>query len=678
MKRILLLALTLILLLFLVGCSNDSQQAISDEFYSVSGKILDPDDNPVEGVELLFSNGFGSATTDVDGKWSKTALKGEVEITPTKENYEFNPKVKVVTGEEHNIIITVTSYYVLPETTKELTEEELQSIISITNDEIIFSQNNMATQSFSNSNVIKLKIGDIILARISDNTPNGLLRIIEDIQYESDKVLVITRPATLEEAFTELRIKEKRSVGASESGKVEFEKELGDFNIHNSIEINGDVNFTSIVEGDIKIKNFRLEKFYFKTDFDFNQDIKLIANSSINYNWDDNPLLSRTPPLAFGPVVVTPELRLYASVEFNAEGKAKAEVSFNQNFGLGVNYENRRWNNVYEPLEFTPTYNIDADVTAGLYGSLGPQLRLMLYEFIGPYCNLLSYAELESNVDLLNLKNSWSLELGVKGNLGVIGSVLGKEIVNYQTGDLVLWSDIFTQQEVSAFEFDDSTGTITGYYVDIGGKDVIIPSKINGVKVTSIGKWAFNDNELTSVVIPDSVTSIGYQAFFRNNLTLVEIGNSVTSIGTSAFHNNNLTSVVIPDSVASIGSFAFQNNNLTSVEIGNSVTSIGPGAFFNNELTSVVIPDGVTSIEKNTFQNNNLTSVEIPDSVTSIGHESFRNNNLTSVVIGNSVTTIGQRSFRNNNLTSVVIPNSVTSIFMAAFDDDVELIGWDN
>jgi hypothetical protein len=197
--------------------------------------------------------------------------------------------------------------------------------------------------------------------------------------------------------------------------------------------------------------------------------------------------------------------------------------------------------------------------------------------------------------------------------------------------------------------------------------DLVIPATINGSSVTSIGGNAFQNNQLTSVTIPDSVTSIGDVAFQNNQLTSVTIPDSVTSIGVFAFADNQLTSVTIPDSVTSIGEAAFQNNQLTSVTIPDSVTSIGGFAFARNQLTSVTIPAGLTSIDDHTFVDNQLTSVTIPDSVTSIGNNVFANNELTSVTIPAGVTSIGDSAFQNNQLTSVTIPDSVISIGERAF-----------
>jgi hypothetical protein len=217
----------------------------------------------------------------------------------------------------------------------------------------------------------------------------------------------------------------------------------------------------------------------------------------------------------------------------------------------------------------------------------------------------------------------------------------------------------FTAQEITyggAFYIINYSGN---------GGNITIPAQIDGKPITGIRQGVFENNQLTSVTIPDSVTSIESEAFRGNQLTSVTIPDGVTSIGDSAFANNQLTSITIPNSVTFIGDDAFANNQLTSVTIPG-VTSIGARAFANNQLTSVTIPHSI-GIGDSAFANNQLTSVTIPDGITSIWLNVFANNRLTSITIPNSVTFIGSEAFRGNQLTSITIPNSVTTIGSEAF-----------
>lgn len=160
--------------------------------------------------------------------------------------------------------------------------------------------------------------------------------------------------------------------------------------------------------------------------------------------------------------------------------------------------------------------------------------------------------------------------------------------------------------------------TITGYTGE--AKKVVIPDKINGTEVISIGNKAFWEcTSLTGVTIPEGVTSIGNDAFSLCG---------------------NLTSISLPKSLTSIGSYGFSGTDLTSITIPENVRSIGCEAFFLcDKLKKVVLPEGITRISSKTFAMcSNLTSITIPDSVTSIGNGVFCGcSKLKSVVIPDSV-----------------------------------------
>ena len=147
--------------------------------------------------------------------------------------------------------------------------------------------------------------------------------------------------------------------------------------------------------------------------------------------------------------------------------------------------------------------------------------------------------------------------------------------------------------------------------------NVDIPSFIDGVPVTSIADFAFdNCNGLTSITIPEGVMTIGREAFCGCK---------------------GLASVVIPSSVTEIGIYAFARcGDLTSITIPSGVTNIGPYVFENcRGLTSVVIPEGVTSIGSYAFSGcNSMTQITIPSSVTYIGYYAFAGcSSLKSIVV---------------------------------------------
>ncbi len=223
------------------------------------------------------------------------------------------------------------------------------------------------------------------------------------------------------------------------------------------------------------------------------------------------------------------------------------------------------------------------------------------------------------------------------------------------------------------YEFVNNTIKITDCHVP--SETIIIPSEIQGYRVTEIGENAFADcSTLTSISLPDGLISIGEGAFGNClSLTSIEIPNTVTNIGGYAFYGcSSLGSVIIPDDVTSIGESAFYGcTSLNSVQIPDSVECIGDYAFYGCEyLQSITIPDSVTSIGMAAFYNcYALSSITIPNGVTSIGDETFYMcRSLQTISIPDSLTSIGDNAFYYcGNLNSVTLPDSLTTLGDGAF-----------
>ena len=141
-----------------------------------------------------------------------------------------------------------------------------------------------------------------------------------------------------------------------------------------------------------------------------------------------------------------------------------------------------------------------------------------------------------------------------------------------------------TAVSASAEEYTENTYENLKYkkyadYIEISSvtnKEItkaVIPSEINGLPVTNIGKQAFSYClSLTSVTLPESVTSLENFAFsYCLKLSSVNIPENATSIGKFTFAGcSDLKYISVPKNVKNIGEYAFSNcTGLKSITIEN-------------------------------------------------------------------------------------------------------------
>ena len=175
--------------------------------------------------------------------------------------------------------------------------------------------------------------------------------------------------------------------------------------------------------------------------------------------------------------------------------------------------------------------------------------------------------------------------------------------------------------------FDKESGEIIGCEGDILA--AAIPEEIDGVKVSSIGDWAFSGSEsLVYVSIPDTVTSIGSYAFSGCTALIgADIPKTVSSIGEGAFqYCLCLESIALPEGLDKIAAFTFESCILlTDISIPKSVKSIGEGAFrYCSGLGGIVIPDAVSTIGSEAFSGcSTAAKLTLPASVKTVGEGAF-------------------------------------------------------
>ena len=138
------------------------------------------------------------------------------------------------------------------------------------------------------------------------------------------------------------------------------------------------------------------------------------------------------------------------------------------------------------------------------------------------------------NVDCADVRKSIALTQKQLEQLHYYGD---KNIVpSYENLFTFTLNDEGTEYSIYS-QWDESDDTI---------KDIVIPYEHNGIPVTAIGDFTFQDyHNIESVLIPNSVTSIGEEAFlFCYSLTSVNIPNSVTIIKQGAFDSCNELSII--------------------------------------------------------------------------------------------------------------------------------------
>jgi len=120
-------------------------------------------------------------------------------------------------------------------------------------------------------------------------------------------------------------------------------------------------------------------------------------------------------------------------------------------------------------------------------------------------------------------------------------------------------------------------------------KNIVIPSEVSGIPVRIIAKYAFMQNTLTGIEIPESVTNIGEAAFcYCMQLTNLVLSSGLVNIEPHAFEQcRALKQVIIPETVSYIGYFAFSycSERQWSIYFKGSPPTIHPDAFFSSSVT---------------------------------------------------------------------------------------------
>ncbi len=270
----------------------------------------------------------------------------------------------------------------------------------------------------------------------------------------------------------------------------------------------------------------------------------------------------------------------------------------------------------------------------------------------------IEYVNFSKAVHLKDIRSATTQDEGAFANNEIVGVSFGNLKELDSIGNFAFYNNRIT--EVTLPE------GLTKLYSTVFGNNYISSVKFP-TTIKTIGNWSFRDNQLSKVTIPESVTSIEDGAFYNNVISSANIPQNITDLKSFIFAYNQLQTINIPASTTSIGNYAFVDNSINNINIPSTVTYIGDSAFENNFLSSVSLPNVLTNIGSWAFKNNSLSSINLSNAINFLGMGAFYNNNLTSVTLPTGISEIYGWTFDSNNLSNIIIPNNIVTIGNYAF-----------
>ncbi len=230
---------------------------------------------------------------------------------------------------------------------------------------------------------------------------------------------------------------------------------------------------------------------------------------------------------------------------------------------------------------------------------------------------------------------------------------------------------------------EKGTVMITGYSGE--RKDVKLPSKIRGKKVTQIDTLAFENSDITSIDIGNNVTYIGKSAFRGcKSLKTVKLGNSILNIDEGCFNDcSSLEEIVLPKSLEKLGGSPFAGcTALKKVEVEDGGNfAVQDDVLFSSDMKTLyfalpyadfekyVCPETVETINSLAFYEcKKLTDFTFSNKVKVVPQGIFAGcSSLKQFTVPESVTKIEAAIIVQSAVKTVTIPSSVTEISKSAF-----------
>lgn len=159
-------------------------------------------------------------------------------------------------------------------------------------------------------------------------------------------------------------------------------------------------------------------------------------------------------------------------------------------------------------------------------------------------------------------------------------------------------------------------------YTGFDAERVVIPAKIGGLPVVSIGEKVFKNTTVSEVILPESIKAILREAFSGcKRLQHIDLPDGLEYLGSHCFASSGLTALHFPDRLKTIpegccGSCA----NLSDVTFGQQVQTIQGSAFRAcKKLQTVSFPESLLRVDNDAFEKTAITRFIFPAGVQEVG-----------------------------------------------------------
>lgn len=177
---------------------------------------------------------------------------------------------------------------------------------------------------------------------------------------------------------------------------------------------------------------------------------------------------------------------------------------------------------------------------------------------------------------------------------------------------------------------------------------VVIPNKIDGKFVTTIGRSAFESTVVKQVTLPKKLAVIKNEAFKYTKLTSIHFPASLEVIADNAFFQAGLNEITFENTTQplTIGKMAFGLAKIERVDFPEGLVSIGDRAFLRAvQLKEATFPTTLQTIDYQAFANLSLEKIVLREGLQTIETRAFYNNHIRYITIPKSVTKVGQDAF---------------------------------